>query len=316
MEAINIIKNANNIVITGHVNPDGDAVGSGLALYISLKNTFRKKNIKFILQDEIPFNTKFLKYSDEVLVFNEDINDDFDLIIYVDSASRERTGKVGEKYKNIKSLNIDHHISNNGYGELNLIDVKSSSTSEMMYEFLKNNNFYMDKSVLEALYLGIVNDTGNFSHDNVSINTMKIATELIAGGVNNSYVVSNFLNSNSIQRLRLLGDALNNFSYYDDVKLSYYFLSLETMKKLNAKKEDCEGLVEKILSYEKSEVALFLREEIDGKIKGSMRSKNKVDVNQIAGIFGGGGHIKAAGFTSNLSQEEVFNKVYEFLKKS
>ena len=160
-------------------------------------------------------------------------------------------------------------------------------------------------SVAEALYLGLVNDTGNFSHSNVKVGTMQMATDLISMGVNNNYIVTNFLNSNSYQTLKMMGEALKNFIFYPEKKLSYYYLDHETMKKYNARKEDTEGIVEKILSYYEASVSLFLREEADGKIKGSMRSKYEINVNEVASLFGGGGHYKAAGFSSNLSANEI-----------
>lgn len=312
---INRIKNAKSIVITGHVNPDGDAVGSGLALYISLTNTFPDKKIKFILQDDIPYTTKFLERSNEIEIFDENKDYDFDLIIFVDSATRDRTGVVEKYFANLESISIDHHVSNPLYADYNLVKSHYSSTSEIMYEFLKENSFFIDKIVAEALYLGIVNDTGNFSHQNVSVHTMEVATELRRLGVDNNYIVKNFLNSNSMPALKILGDALVNFKYLPDVKLSYYYLSYETMQELGVKKEDTEGLVEKILSYYEAEVSLFLREEKDGKIKGSMRSKHEINVNEIAAIFGGGGHYKAAGFTATTNADEILNIVVSELKK-
>ena len=164
-------------------------------------------------------------------------------------------------------------------------------------------------SVAEALYLGLVNDTGNFSHSNVKVGTMQMATDLIAMGVNNNYIVTNFLNSNSYQTLKMMGEALKNFKFYPEKKLSYYYLDYKTMKKYDAKKEDTEGIVEKILSYYEASVSLFLREEADGKIKGSMRSKYEINVNEVASLFGGGGHYKAAGFSSNLSADEILEIV-------
>ena len=145
---------------------------------------------------------------------------------------------------------------------------------------------------------------------------MQIATNLIKLGVNNNYIVTNFLNANSFQTLKLMGEALTNFEFFDDIKLSYYYLDKKTMNKYNARKEDTEGIVEKILSYQEASVSLFLREENDGKIKGSMRSKHNIDVNKIANIFNGGGHIKAAGFSSNKSSEEILEIIKEKLKES
>jgi len=142
---------------------------------------------------------------------------------------------------------------------------------------------------------------------------MMMATDLISLGVNNNYIVTNFLNSNSYQTLKILGDALTKFEFYPEKKLSYYYLDHATMEKYGAKKEDTEGVVEKILSYHEASVSLFLRQEADGKIKGSMRSKYETNVNKIAALFGGGGHYKAAGFSSDLAPKEILDIVLKNL---
>lgn len=303
------IEKNQNIILTAHVNPDGDAVGSGLALLLALKEHYIEKNIRFILQDDIPDTTKFLKGSEKIEIYDKLKKYSCDLLIYLDSATMDRTGETGKNIETKMIINIDHHISNPFYGDIACVISYSSSTSEIIYYFLKYMNYKFSLSVAEALYLGTVNDTGNFSHSNVTVQTMQMATDLISMGVNNNYIVTNFLNSNSYQTLKIMGEALKNFDFYPEKKLSYYYLTKEIMKKYNAKKEDTEGIVEKILSYKEASVSLFLREEADGKIKGSMRSKYEIDVNKIANLFGGGGHYKAAGFSTNLLSNEILEIV-------
>ena len=308
-----IIEENQNIILTAHVNPDGDAVGSGLALFLSLKENYKDKNIRFVLQDSIPYTTKFLKASDEIETYNNEEKYSTDLLIFLDSATRDRTGQTGKNIEAKLSINIDHHMSNPSYGDVNCVVTYSSSTSEIVYHFIKYMGYKISLATAEALYLGLVNDTGNFSHSNVKVETMLMATDLISLGVNNNYIVTNFLNSNSYQTLKMLGHALTNFEFYPDKKLSYYYLDYATMQKYGAKKEDTEGVVEKILSYYEASVSLFLREEANGKIKGSMRSKYDINVNKIASLFGGGGHYKAAGFSSDLAPKEILDIVLKNL---
>ncbi|WP_427170848.1 bifunctional oligoribonuclease/PAP phosphatase NrnA [Fusobacterium nucleatum] len=308
-EIKNSIEINKNIILTAHVNPDGDAVGSGLGLFLTLKENYKDKDIRFILQDNIPYTTKFLKGAEEIEIYDKNKQYSCDILIFLDSATRDRTGETGRNIESKMAINIDHHISNPEYGDINCVIRYSSSTSEIIYNFIKNMNYIFSLSVAEALYLGLVNDTGNFSHSNVKVGTMQMATDLISMGVNNNYIVTNFLNSNSYETLKMMGEALKNFEFYSEKKLSYYYLDYETMKKYNAKKEDTEGIVEKILSYKDASVSLFLREEADGKIKGSMRSKYEINVNEIASLFGGGGHYKAAGFSSSLSTTEILEIV-------
>ena len=308
-EIKNSIEINKNIILTAHVIPDGDAVGSGLGLFLTLKENYKDKDIRFILQDNIPYTTKFLKGAEEIEIYDKNKQYSCDILIFLDSATRDRTGETGRNIESKMAINIDHHISNPEYGDINCVIRYSSSTSEIIYNFIKNMNYIFSLSVAEALYLGLVNDTGNFSHSNVKVGTMQMATDLISMGVNNNYIVTNFLNSNSYETLKMMGEALKNFEFYSEKKLSYYYLDYETMKKYNAKKEDTEGIVEKILSYKDASVSLFLREEADGKIKGSMRSKYEINVNEIASLFGGGGHYKAAGFSSSLSTTEILEIV-------
>ena len=308
-EIKNAIEENQNIILTAHVNPDGDAVGSSLGLFLSLKENYKNKNIKFVLQDDIPYTTKFLKGTEEIEIYSKEKKYSCDLLIFLDSATKDRTGETGKNIESKKTINIDHHVSNPEYGDINCVIRYSSSTSEIIYNFVKSMGYKFSLSVAEALYLGLVNDTGNFSHRNVKVGTMQMATDLISMGVDNNYIVTNFLNSNSYQTLKMMGEALKNFEFYPEKKLSYYYLNNETMKKYNAKKEDTEGIVEKILSYKEASISLFLREETDGEIKGSMRSKCEINVNEIASLFDGGGHYKAAGFSSKLSANEILEIV-------
>lgn len=299
-----------NIVVISHVNPDGDAIGSGLALTLGLKKM--GKNVRFILQDKYPDSVKFLNEINIVEQYDENNEYKFDLSICVDGATDDRLGKAKELLKDRFVINIDHHISNTLYGKLNYVE-EISSTSELIYKFLKFCEIDIDINMAEALYTGLVNDTGNFSHDNVTEKTFEMAAELKRIGASNSKVVREFFNTKSLPAIKLLGIAMYEMEYNENKKLAYYFMSKDTLDKYNGRKEDTEGIVEKLISFKEAEVSLFLREDKIGVIKGSMRSKHDIDVNEIASIFGGGGHRKAAGFTSELSAEEIIKKVLERL---
>lgn len=306
------IEQSDSIVIVGHVNPDGDTVGAGLALLLGLEKKYPDKKIDFVLQDNVPKNIAFLKGCDKIKKIEDVIASNYNLAIFVDSATTERVGKVMELIGDIFKINIDHHISNPRYGDINVVkDI--SSTSEIMYSLLKDLNIEISLEMGEALYLGLVNDTGNFAHSNVTDKTFLVASELMKLGVNNNKIVNDFFKTKSYERMRVLGKALSEMVFVEEKKLMYFYLSDKSLKELNAVKDDMEGIVEELINYAGSEVSLFLREEESGKIKGSLRSKHDIDVNRIAGIFGGGGHIKAAGFTTELSPQEIIKKVVENL---
>lgn len=304
----NILQENDNILITAHKNPDGDAIGAGLALFLSLKALGKK--VRFILQDKIPDTTLFLEGAEEIELYKEgSFITNASLVVFVDCATRERAGIMDELSRGKLTINIDHHLSNPHYGDYPLVSISSSATSEILTSLLRDWQFPMNAAIASALYLGIVNDTGNFSHDNVTQKTLSIAQYLVQEGALPSNIVRNFLNTNSYESLKLLGEALRNFEFYEKEKLSCYYLTQEMMDKYQAKKEHAEGIVEKLLSYEKASVSLFLRDETDGSIKGSMRSKYEVDVNRISGLFNGGGHKKAAGFSSTETVDMIIKKV-------
>lgn len=306
------IMESKNILITSHVNPDGDAIGSGLALMKGIEKLNKNCNVRFVLQDKTPDRIKFLKLEKRAEIYNPQEKYIFDLAVCVDSATLERTGAVKELIENCEKINIDHHISNPCYGQLNYVE-DISSTSEVVYKFLKFTETEIDIDMAEALYTGLVNDTGNFKHSNATEKTFQMAGDLVSIGVDNSKVVREFLNTKSMAAIKLLGQAMYEMKFDEEKKLVYFFLSYEDMQKVNGRKEDTEEIVETLVSYEKAEVSLFLREDKPGVIKGSMRSKYDVNVNEIASIFGGGGHIKASGFTSTLPHEEIIKKVLEKL---
>ncbi|MGL5088689.1 MAG: DHH family phosphoesterase, partial [Cetobacterium sp.] len=284
------IEKSKNIIIAGHINPDGDTVGAGLALLLGLEKKYPEKKIEFVLQDSVPKNISFLKGSEKIKRVEDIINPDYDLAILVDSATIDRIGTVFNLIEDVFKINIDHHISNSKYGNINIVK-EISSTSEMMYTILKELDIEITLEISEAIYLGLVNDTGNFAHSNVTDKTFLVASELMALGVNNNKIVNDFFKTKSFERMKVLGTALSGMVFIENKKLMYFNISAKKLKSLNAVKDDTEGVVEELINYSGSEVSLFLREDENGKIKGSLRSKYNADVNKIAALFGGGGHI-------------------------
>ena len=322
-EIFEIIKNSRNIIITGHTSPDGDAIGSGLGLLLALnklnetlkKEADRKgefyfdKTLRFILEDKVPKNLEFLNHS--ILIEeleNYDSKYEFDLMICLDSGNFNRIGKVRElKGKNTTVINIDHHISNDRFGDYNYVgDI--SSTSEIIFDFLKEVEIGIDSDIANALYTGIVNDTGNFKHSNTTEKVFNVAAELVSYGVEPNEIIKNFFDTKSMEKLKLTGNVLSNFKFVDDLNLVYHYISEEELSKIGATKEDTSGLVELLLSFEKASVSLLLKEDGDY-IKGSFRSKYGVDVNKLANFFDGGGHIKAAGFKTEKNVDEIIDIV-------
>lgn len=316
------IKSSNNIVITSHVSPDADSLGSILTLYNIIQeynNQYRltnseKINVKMYVDDVLPKYINIFENYDKIEIFSEDVlkkyQENIDLFISLDCANEERYGNTS-KFKDIakESINIDHHISNSMYSDINYVR-ESSSTCEIIYDLIDLFDIELNKKIGETIYLGIIGDTGNFVHDNITKNTFDIAGNIINIGVDNNKI-ANTLYTITIKKVKLLGDVYTNNVYDKKNKFVYYYLTREFIEKYNIAKEDTEGIAEMLLKISDVEISLILKENEDGTIKGSLRSKNNFDVNDLASNFGGGGHFKAAGFKTNLSVNEILEKIYE-----
>ena len=326
-EIVNEIKLSKSIILTAHINPDGDALGSLLAFYFMIDDFCKKNNmekmIKIVVDDKLP---KYMRhFEDTELIwsyekFGEEFkhnfqNDEkFDLFISLDCANEERYGKAIEiKKLSKKSINIDHHISNTEHADFNYVE-DICSTGELLYQFLEIFEIELKEKIAKYMYLGIINDTGNFRHDNVTEHTFFVCSKLIGAGVNN-HKIANIIFEVSEKKVGFIGELYKNKQINEHYKFISYYLTQEKMKELSIEKDDTDGAAEMLLKIEGMELSLFVREDVDGSLKGSFRANDKYNVNKIASIFGGGGHIKAAGFKTNLSFEEILEKTYQELEK-
>ena len=326
-EIVNEIKLSKSIILTAHINPDGDALGSLLAFYFMIDDFCKKNNmekmIKIVVDDKLP---KYMRhFEDTELIwsyekFGEEFkhnfqNDEkFDLFISLDCANEERYGKAIEiKKLSKKSINIDHHISNTEHADFNYVE-DICSTGELLYQFLEIFEIELREKIAKYMYLGIINDTGNFRHDNVTEHTFFLCSKLIGAGVNN-HKIANIIFEVSEKKVGFIGELYKNKKINERYKFISYYLTQEKMKELSIEKDDTDGAAEMLLKIEGMELSLFVRENVDGSLKGSFRANDKYNVNKIASIFGGGGHIKAAGFKTNLSFEEILEKTYQELEK-
>ena len=317
------IKEAQNIVLTIHVNSDGDCIGAALALMLILdrynkKNfsdkIYKMKNVRLVLDDKLP---KFMEHFKERALVEYYPNfqmENIDLLIAIDSANIERIGNAAELRKNAKKMiNIDHHISNTKYADINYVE-NVSSTSEIIYRFLDLFDIELDKEIASFLYLGIINDTGNFTHSNVTPETFLISSELIKTGIDNSEI-TDVLFGVTLGKARLLGEVYRNFEIDKELKFAYYYLSDKKAEELKIGRDETDGMSETLLDLVGIEASLFLKDEKNGRLKGSLRSKNAYNVNDVGMSFGGGGHKKAAGFNTDKTPEKTIEMIKEQLRK-
>ena len=285
-DILNLINKSNTILLLTHENPDGDAIGSLLALCNWLSN-FKKV---LMVMPEVPPIYDYLKNRDLIL---EKSNDEFDLAIVVDCSSIGRIGQNNnEFYRCDKSIIIDHHVSNEMYGSINYIDKTCPSCAQLIYYLFKNWNIQMTKEIGECLLTGSITDTNGFSNSNVNKDTFLMTADLLNYDISLHELYYNLLLKKSMAQFELMKMATQRLEFFGNNRVVFSYISHEDMENVGAKKGDHEGLVDIGRNIMGVDVSIFMRED-DG-YNVSFRS-NGVDVEKIAKRFGGGGHKVAAG---------------------
>lgn len=309
IKAISAIDKCDNIYITSHVNPDGDSIGSVLALGQVLSKKL-SKSITMFIPDEIPDNLKFLPGIDLIA---KNINiDKIDLLIALDCGDENRLGPGKDLLNTAKmTVNIDHHITNNDFGKINIVNPTASSTGEIVYDIIEHMKIEIDSDTATCIYTAISSDTGSFKYDNTTSKTHVIASRLLNIGIDTNLINTKLYHSRSIEKTNVLISSLNTLEYCNDKKIALATITKEMLNQYNSKVEDTDFVVNFIRDIDVVEVACVLKEIDENKIKISFRSKNYIDVSKIAKTFNGGGHAKASGCTMFITLEEGKQKVLE-----
>jgi phosphoesterase RecJ-like protein len=291
-----LIESSKSIAISGHIRPDGDCVGSCLAMYNYVATYYPSIDVHVYL-DPIPNIFKFLKNADKI----EDIHtlsEDtvFDLYIALDCSDGGRLGDAYSFFKQAKhTMCIDHHLTNGGFAEYSYIIPDDSSTAELVYnQFGKEK---ITKDIAECLYVGIIHDTGVFQYSCTTESTMDAAGYLMTMGIDYPKICTDTYYAKTMIQNRMLGLALLSCKTYLDGKVIAAVVTAEDMAKYGAQSKHLEGIVQQLRDTTGVEVAIFLYELEDGDFKGSTRATGDVDLTAITGVYGGGGHKKAAGFS-------------------
>ena len=297
---------AKKVAITGHVNPDGDCIGSVLAVYNYISTVYPEIKLSAYLEE---FSDKFmfLKNSENIKQsVEEDI--EFDLLICVDSADIQRLGfSEVLLQKSKESINIDHHVTNTKFTDETCLEADASSTAEVIYTLL--NKEKIDKAVAECLYTGMVHDTGVFRYSCTSPKTMRIAADLMEKGIDYTTIVDESFYEKSYLQNQILGRTLLESILILDGKCIFSYVNRKMMNFYEVTKKDLDGIIEQLRQTRGVEVAIFLYEVETQKYKVSLRSKTKVDVSKIAAFFGGGGHVRAAGCTMDGTVHDIVNNI-------
>lgn len=290
-----VLQRHQSFVLLSHVRPDGDAIGSQIALGFSLMAA--GKSVRLFNEDGLPDSLTFLPGSDRIEVPPADPVD-AEVVIALDTATRPR---LGERCLHAASkaklwLNIDHHISNPKYGDLNLIDATSPATGEILYELIIALGLPLPDESRDALYVAVSTDTGSFQYPSTTAKTYDMAADLIRRGLDVGTINSNTYDNRPFRRLELLRTLLNTLELSPDGLVAHWTLREKTRHELSLCADDSEGLIDVLRAIRGVQVAVFFEELPDGKTRISMRSKDRrYDVCQIASEFGGGGHSLAAG---------------------
>ena len=324
-EVIAAIKKHKRFLITAHINLEGDSLGSQLAMKELL--SAMGKSAYILDNDPVPAHYMFLPKADEV---STDLltAEDFDVAVVVDCPTLKRAGLVAEVIKKKAKLviNIDHHVSNENFGDINWVDPHASSAGEMIYRLYKETGVKLIKETALSLYIAILTDTGSFNYENTSGATHKIAGELLGYGLDPALVSESVYERRSLEDIKLLALVLDTLKVNKDGTVAYMEVTKDMLEKTGADLAKSEGLINYARSIDKVKVAVLFKEDLkdSNKINISFRSKGDgivVDVNKIASLFGGGGHTRAAGCVITGSLEEAKKKVLagidgSFRKKS
>ncbi len=306
-----VLKGKSSVAVSGHIRPDGDCIGSCLGVYNYIKNNYPSVDVDVYLQS---FSDKFnfIRYSDEVR--HEKTDKIYDLFIMLDSSSLDRLGEFTDMFNNAKeTICIDHHISNEKYAMENIVFPKASSTCEVLYGLMDEDR--IDNHIAEALYMGIVHDSGAFKYSNTSAETMNIAGKLMEKGIPFTSIIDNTFYTKTYVQNQILGRALLESVLFFDEKCIFSVVTQREMDFYNISYKDLDGIVEQLRITKGVECAIFMYETGEMEFKVSMRSNEIVDVSAIATYFGGGGHIRAAGFNMKGTLYDVINNISEQLAK-
>lgn len=304
----NQIKQSKSVAILTHMRPDGDAIGSALALSSAL-DALKIPN-QVCVESDIPHNLAFVEGAEKI---KKSPAGEFDCLVCVDCSDEQRLGALSDlfltaKRKKIVTVNIDHHVSNTKFADYNFVE-NCSANCMNVEKLISYMGVPLDKKTAEYLFIGLLTDSGNFSHDDVREETFLLAAKLVAAGADVKYYNENLFKKQPKARAALYAKTMSNIRYYFQDRFAVIVVSQKAMEEYGAEPSMTEGFVDFPLSVDGVEIAASLLEVKKRQYKISLRSKEYADVNQIAGKYGGGGHVRAAGCMLFGELEEILDKL-------
>ncbi|MFH1846248.1 MAG: bifunctional oligoribonuclease/PAP phosphatase NrnA [Candidatus Omnitrophota bacterium] len=302
-----LIREKDNFLILTHVNPEGDAVGSQISVYKMLSKM--GKTAVMVSNDAVPDNLRFLPETDKI---KDGIPKDFypEATIILDCPVEDRIGKILDyPKKKCFVINIDHHVSNDYFGDIYWVEPNASSVGEMIFSLAEALDIGIDKELAMCVYAAIITDTGMFNYSNTSAETHKIAGRLLANGVDPKFMHSKIFEEKAVSQVRLLGNVLSTLGIIEDGKIAYISLTRGMYEEEGVEFISTEEFINYPRAIKGVEIAVFFKENSGKKVNVSFRSTGKINVNMVASRFDGGGHKEAAGCILECGLEEAREKV-------
>jgi len=317
VEALNeACERGSTVLLAGHVGPDGDTLGSALALHLAL-GAAGARTIPTVgeVPISVPRELRPLPASDELVPFDDlPDRDDIDLLVTLDAASPDRLGRVQELLGGgVRTLVVDHHVRATDFGDIRLIAPHAAATVQLVALLLDDLGLPLTVEVATCLYVGLVTDSGRFSYGTTDASALRLGARLLEAGVDHVAWNRRLFETRSLGELQLLGQGLQRTVFVEHVGLVHTRLTHEELAQTGDDDDSLEALVDVVRSVDVAEVAMVLKPGTDGTWRGSLRSAGAVDVGRIAASFGGGGHRAAAGFTTALDAGSVVERVTELL---
>ena len=309
-EILKEIAQAESIIILVHENPDGDAIGSGLAMYQALQNM--GKDVEIVVPEWSRIFANLPKINE---LKKEGSKKKYDLAIALDCATIKMLNGWSNYFEDAKNkVVIDHHSSNSMFGDFNYVDIDAPACCQVLYNMFEYYNWQITKEIAACLIAGLITDTGGFQYSGVSKDTFLMAANLIDTGIDASKIYKDVMSTHTKTSVELKKLILNRMQFLEDDKVTFTYMTLEDEKEIGCEVGDYEGLVNEGRNIEGVEVSIFLH-EIDDGFKVSLRSNNYVNVSDVCLMFGGGGHIRAAGAKIKGTPDEIKEKLLKEIKR-
>ncbi len=306
------IKKYDNYIITTHINAEGDAIGTELAVFYLIKQL--GKNAIVANNESVPERYRFISGVNKIIVGSKERPKAHENIIIIDCPTIERSGSMAKFISESKvKINIDHHVSNENFADFNWVNPDASSCGEMVFNLYKEMELNINEEIAMMLYVAILTDTGSFRYDCTTSETHQIAGELIKLGVHPPKVAERIYETKALEDIELLSKAFSTITVTNNGKISYMYVTKKMLDETSAKPDQTDGFVNFARSIEGCEISIFFREDIEDlrNVHVGFRSKGRANVNVLASKFGGGGHPKASGCLIKGDLHDVIKKVLE-----